>query len=64
MASHVTTLGEQPLFSLPRFDARSNKIQSNFNGSNIFGTIEICSKHGLFEPLRVNHGTSSGNKLR
>ena len=21
-------------------------IQSNFNGSNIFGTIEICSRHG------------------
>ena len=21
-------------------------IQSNFNGSNIFGTMEICSRHG------------------
>ena len=22
------------------------KIQSNLNGSNIFGTMEICSRHG------------------
>ena len=31
-------------------------IQSNLNGSNIFGTIENCSRHGWFEPLRVNYG--------
>ena len=23
-----------------------NIVQSNFNGSNIFGTIENCSRHG------------------
>ena len=23
-----------------------NIVQSNFNGSNIFGTMEICSRHG------------------
>ena len=28
-------------------------IQSNFDGSNIFGTIENCSRHGWFEPLRL-----------
>ena len=28
-----------------------NFIQLNFNGSNIFVTMEICSRHGLFEPL-------------
>ena len=22
------------------------QLQSNFDGSNIFGTMEICSKHG------------------
>ena len=38
------------------------EIQSNFNGSNIFGTMEICSRYGYFEPLRVNHGTRSGSK--
>ena len=31
-------------------------IQSTTHGSNIVGTMEICSGHGLFEPLRVNHG--------
>ena len=35
-------------------------VQSNVNGSNIFGTMEICSRYGLFEPLRFNHGTRSG----
>ena len=39
-------------------------IQSNFDGSNIFGTIENCSRHGWFEPLRVNYGAKSGNKWR
>ena len=37
-------------------------IQSNLNGSNIFGTLENCSRHGKFEPLRVNHGVRSGSK--
>ena len=37
-------------------------IQSNFNGSNIFGTIELCSRYGYFEPLRVIHGARSGSK--
>ena len=27
--------------------------QSNFNGSNTFGTMKICSRQGDFEPLRV-----------
>ena len=39
-------------------------IQSNFNGSNIFGTIENCSRHGSFEPLRVNYGAKLGSKRR
>ena len=37
-------------------------LQSNFNGSDIFGTLETCSRHGLFEPLRVNYGARLGSK--
>ena len=40
------------------------KVQSNFDGSNIFGTIENCSRHGWFEPLRVNYDAKSGSKWR
>ena len=29
------------------------KIQSNLNGSNSLGTMKICSRYGLIEPLRV-----------
>ena len=36
--------------------------QSNLNGSTIFGTFEICSRHGKFEPLRVNHSVRLGGK--
>ena len=31
-------------------------VKSNFGGSNIFWTIENCSRHGWFEPPRVNYG--------
>ena len=37
-------------------------IQSNFKGSNIFGTIENGSRHGWFEPQRVNYGAKSGSQ--
>ena len=40
----------------------ATKIQSNFNGWNIFRTIENCSRHEWFEPLRVNHGARSGSR--
>ena len=36
--------------------------QSNYNSSNIFGTMEICSRHGYFEPLMVNLTARSGGK--
>ena len=29
-------------------------VQSNFNGSNTFGTIKICSRQWQFEPMRVD----------
>ena len=35
-------------------------IQSNFDGSNIFGTMDICSRYGKFESLKVNDSASSG----
>ena len=28
-------------------------VQSNFNGSKIFGAMGICSRHGWYEQLRV-----------
>ena len=28
--------------------------QSNFSGSNTFGTMKICSRQGQFEPVRVD----------
>ena len=43
-----------------------SKIHSNLDGANIFGTIENCSRHGWFEPLRANYGPSqeaNGNNL-
>ena len=36
------------------------QIQSNFNGSNTFGTMKISSRQGLFEPLRVYYRARSG----
>ena len=30
-----------------------HKIQSHFNGSNIFVAMEMFSRQGLFQPLRV-----------
>ena len=35
-------------------------IQSNFKGSNTFGTMKISSRQGLFEPLRVYYRARSG----
>ena len=54
--------GQGALKKLPQRKVARCRVQSNFNGSNIFETIENCSRHGWFEPLRVNHGTSSGSK--
>ena len=37
-------------------------LQPDLNNSNIFGTIENCSRHGLFESLKFNHSARSGSK--
>ena len=36
------------------------QLQSNFNGSNTFGTMKICSRQGYFEPLGVYYRARSG----
>ena len=32
-------------------------MKQNFNGSNTFGTMKICSRQGLFELISVNYST-------
>ena len=39
------------------------EIQSNFNGSNTFGTMKICSRQGQFELVSVNHSTRTGGNI-
>ena len=43
-------LGQQPLCI----------VQLNFNGSNTFGTMIICTRRGLFEPVCGNHSARAG----
>ena len=38
-------------------------IQSNFNGSNTFGTKKISSRQGEFEPMRVDYSVRSGGLI-
>ena len=39
---------------------RPKYIQSNFNGSNTFGTIKISSRKGYFKPMGVDYSARSG----
>ena len=39
-------------------------IQSNFNGSNTFGTMKISLRQGQFEPVRVDESARSGGIIR
>ena len=43
--------------------AESLQIQSNFNGSNTFGTMQISSRQGKFEPMRVDYSARSGGLI-
>ena len=52
------------VFSVLHKTQSAKYVESNFNGSNIVGTIEICLRHGQFEPLRVYHGARPGSKCR
>ena len=38
-------------------------VQSNFNGSNTFGTIKISSRQGQFELMKVNYSARSGGLI-
>ena len=38
-------------------------IQSNFDGSNLFGTMKSCSRQRLFEPRKVTIGATPGVKM-
>ena len=38
------------------------KVQSNFNGSNTFGIMKICSRQGKFELMSINHSARPGDK--
>ena len=40
------------------------KLQSNFNGSNTFGTMQISSRQGKFEPMKVDYSARSGSLIR
>ena len=38
-------------------------LQSNFNGSNTFGTMKISSRQGQFEPMKVDYSARSGGLM-
>ena len=38
-------------------------VQSNFNGSNSFGTMQISSRQGKFEPMWVDYSARSGGLI-
>ena len=39
------------------------EIQSNFSGSNTFGTMKISSRPREFEPLRVDYSARPGGLI-
>ena len=50
-------------FDIPGFGFHKvSHMQSNFNGLNIIEIMEMCSRHGQFESLRVTHSARSGGK--
>ena len=40
-------------------DFKETLVQSNFSGSNTFGTRKICLRQGEFELMSVNHSARS-----
>ena len=42
----------------------NTNVQSNFNGSNTFGTMKINSRQEWFEPMRVDYSARSGGIIR
>ena len=54
------TLEPSPNFFSYGLVAKLANIQSNFNCSNTFGTMKICSRQGWFEPMRYYRARSGG----
>ena len=47
-----------------RFNTKlDRKVQSNFNGSNTFKTMQISSRQGKFETMRVDYSARSGGLI-
>ena len=42
------------------FSREISVIQSNFEGSNLFGTMKICSRQRLFERRKITIGATPG----
>ena len=40
-----------------------HNVQSNFNGSNTFWTMQISLRQGKFEPMRVDYSAKSGGLI-
>ena len=40
-----------------------HNVQSNFNGSNTFWTMQISSRQGNFESMRVGYSARSGGLI-
>ena len=43
---------------------RNFLVQSNFNGSNTFGTIKISLRQGWIDPRTVDESARSGSTIR
>ena len=57
---HPDRLSDEGLWQCRQMD--SLECTSNFNGSKFFGTMEINSRYGYFEPVRGNHSSRSVGK--
>ena len=51
------------IYCLKNVKPHVNNLQSNFNGSNTFGTMKISSRQGYFEPTRVDYSARSGGLI-
>ena len=60
----TTCLGKSYSFGIPCVSFVNVYLQSNFNGSNIFGTMKIISRQGYFKPVRVDNSAMSRGLIR
>ena len=50
-------------YRVPISHVQQIHVQSNFSGSNTFGTMKISSRQGLFESMRVDYSARSGGLI-